>query len=186
MTTYPQTKPEIVIRLREVQRSLTDTVRAMSDEQFETGTSQAWSPSDYLKHLLLSVKPFAKAIGFPPDALKRRFGVIDRPSLPYPEIVGRYQARLAQGARAEDYETILPSSFRVPEGTTNLRLTLIELWDEAHERLFTGLEHWSEADLDTVQILHPAIGNISVREMLFFTIAHNNLHANDIAAQVTA
>lgn len=186
MSSDPQSKPEIVIRLRHVQRDLSDTVHTMSAVQFEAGTPQSWSPADYLKHLLLSVKPFAKALSFPPDALKRRFGEITRPPLPYAEVEAKYRARLAEGIRAEDYAAVMPVTFRLPEGTTDLRTTLVDLWDEAHERLFTGLEQWSEADLDTVQMLHPAVGAISVREMLFFTLFHNALHTRDIAAAVSA
>jgi hypothetical protein len=182
----PQTKPEIIIRLRQVQRDLSDTVRNMPAPQFERGTAQAWSPADYLKHLLLSVKPFAKALSFPPDALKRRFGEITRPPLSYAELEAKYRARLAEGIRAEDYEAVTPATFRIPEGTTDVRATLVDLWEEAHERMITGLEHWSEGDLHAVQILHPALGGISVREMLFFTIFHNTLHAEDIAASGSA
>lgn len=186
MISDPQTKPEIIIRLLQVQRDLSDTVRKMSTAQFERGTAQAWSPADYLKHLLLSVKPFAKALTFPPDALKRRFGDVTRPPLTYAELEAKYQARLAEGIRAEDFESVTPATFHMPEGTTDMQATLVDLWDEAHERMFTGLEHWSEADLDTVQILHPALGGISVREMLFFTIFHNTLHTGDIVASGSA
>jgi DinB superfamily len=182
MSSDPQSKPEIIIRLRQIQHDLANSVRSMSDAQFERGSAQSWSPEAYLKHLLLSIKPFGKALSFPPDALKRRFGEVTRPPFRYTEVEAQYQARLAQGIRAEDYEAVTPTTFRLPEGTTDVQATLIDLWDEAHERMITGLEHWSEADLDTVQILHPALGAISVRAMLFFTIFHNALHAGDIAA----
>jgi len=44
------------------------------------------------------------------------------------------------------------------------------------------LVHWSETDLDTHQFQHAALGMITVREVLFFTIFHNTLHWNDIRA----
>lgn len=182
----PYTRSEIVERLRHIQHGVSATVRAIPAERFEQGSAQAWSPADYLKHLLLSVKPFAKAVTFPPDALRRRFGAPQRPSLPYAGVVARYEARLGEGIRAEDYENILPASFRLPEGfvasPANLQVYLVELWNDAHDRMIDGLEGWSEADLDGVAILHPAIGTISVREMLFFTIFHNTLHWGDIRA----
>ena len=176
----PQSKPEIIDQLRLVQHGVSETVQGISAARFEQGTAQAWSPGDYLKHLLLSVKPFAKAVGFPPAALRRRFGEVSQPPQSYGTIVAAYQARLAQGIRAEDYEAITPGAFRVPEGTVDLKAYLVGLWDDAHERMITGLAQWSEADLDTIQIMHPALGSVSVREMCFFTIAHNKLHWNDI------
>ncbi len=176
----PYLKPEIVEQLREVQRGVHQSAADMSSEAFFRGTAEAWSACDYLKHLLLSVKPFAKAMTYPPDALKRRFGESSRASTRYAELVARYEARLSEGIRAEDYDLIMPANFRMPDGVEDLRAYLIDLWDEAHDRMIEGMDHWSEADMDSVQILHPALGTITVREMLFFTIFHNRLHWNDI------
>ena len=182
----PYSKPEIVERLREIQRGVTATVEAIPAARFDAGSAEVWSPAGYLKHLLLSVKPFAKAVTFPPDALKRRFGAPSRPSMPYADLVARYQARLDEGVRAEDYDAILPTAFRMPDDIADVQAYLTGLWNEAHDRMIGGLAGWNEADLDGVQILHPAIGSISVREMLFFTISHNTLHWNDIRAAVSA
>ena len=184
--TDPHSKPEIIDALRQVQHTVAETVQRIPAAQFERGSAESWSPADYLKHLLLSFKPFAKAISFPPAALKRRFGEVSHPPMTFSKVVARYQARLDEGVRAEDYEAVTPATFRLPEGSLgydaerDLQTTLLDLWNEAHERMFTALDQWTEADLDTVQILHPAIGSISVREMLFFTLYHNNLHGNDI------
>lgn len=182
----PYTKPEIVERLRAIHLGVVATVDSIPAAQFDAGSAESWSPAGYLKHLLLSVKPFAKAVTFPPDALKRRFGSPARPSIPYADLVARYQARLDEGARAEDFEGILPTSFRMPDDVADIQVYLVDLWNEAHERMFGGLENWSEDQLDGVAILHPAIGTISVREMLYFTIFHNTLHWNDIRAVVAA
>lgn len=176
----PQTKPEIVAQLRHAQQDVAGTVRQIEPDRFVRGSADSWSASDYLKHLLLSVQPVSKALGLPPAALKRRFGEVSHAPLTYSQITARYHVRLDEGVRAEDYENITPATFRMPEGMTDPQAGLIELWDEAHEKLFAGLENWSEADLDSVQILHPALGGISVREMLFFTLYHNRMHGNDI------
>ena len=178
----PQTKADIIEHLRIVQHRLDATVQSIPATDFERGTAEVWSPANYLKHLLLSVKPFAKAITFPPDALRRRFGTATQPSLTYAGLVALYQARLAQGIRAEDYDTVMPTTFRVPDDTLDLQVYLLDLWNEAHDRMIEGLGRWSEADLDTIAILHPAIGSITTREMFFFIIYHNTLHTNDIRA----
>ncbi|MEO8394136.1 MAG: DinB family protein [Chloroflexota bacterium] len=182
----PQTKPEIIERLREIQHGLSATVQPIPSAHFDHGTADAWAPANYLKHMLLAIKPFAKAITFPPDALRRRFGTSDRPSLTYAELVARYQARLDQGIRAEDFESVMPTTFRIPDGTADLQSYLLDLWNEAHDRMIDGLGQWSEADLDAGAILHPALATITVREMLFFTLYHNALHWNDIRLAVAA
>ncbi len=176
----PQTKPEIIERLREIQHGLSATVHPLSPAHFDRGTADAWSPANYLKHLLLAIKPFAKAITFPPDALRRRFGTADRPSLTYADLVARYQARLSEGIRAEDYDSVMPTTFRIPDDTPDVQSYLLDLWNEAHDRMIGGLGQWSETDLDAGAILHPALATITMREMLFFTVYHNALHWNDI------
>lgn len=178
--TDPRTKPEIIAQLRQVQAQVAETVLRISPAQFERGSAASWSPSDYLRHLLLSVKPVSKALGFPPAALRRRFGEVTHPPQDFAQITARYRARLDEGVRAEDYENVTPAAFRIPETMTDPQAGLVAVWHEAHEKLYAGLENWSEADLDAVQMLHPALGGISVREMLFFTIAHNRLHGEDI------
>lgn len=176
----PQSKAEIVEQLRQVQDSISEIIQRMPAEQFYQGTPASWSPCNYLKHLLLSVKPFAKGMNYPPEQIKRMFGESPRPSMTYAELVAKYQARLDDGIRAEDYDAIMPTTFRIPEGTTDVQTYLITTWDEANERLITGLAQWSETDLDTHQLLHPAIGPVTIREMLFFTLYHNRTHGNDI------
>lgn len=176
----PYSKREIIEHLKHIESDLAITVDAIAQEQFYVRNGDEWSASDYLKHLLLSVKPFAKGMNFPPTQIKKLFGEAERPSMTYTELVAVYQGRLDDGVRAEDYEGVTPFTFRIPEGTSNVREYLVEAWHETHQKLYAGLEQWSEEDLDTHQMVHPAIGAITVREMLFFTIHHNRLHANDI------
>ena len=184
----PQTKAEMIERLREVQDGLSVTVRAIPPAHFDRGTAQDWSPASYLKHLLLAVKPFAKGISYPPAQIKRMFGEPDHPSRSYAELVTFYQSRLAEGVRAEDFPNIIPDSYRMPEGiaAADVQMVLVQTWDDAHNKLFDGLAHWSETDLDTHQFQHAALGMITAREVLFFTLFHNTLHWNDIRAASTA
>jgi DinB family protein len=178
----PQSKAEIVEQLQQVRRGLSETVEQMPAEQFYRGTAEAWSACDYLQHLLLSNKPFAKGLTLPCAEIKKLFGEPSRPSMSYAGLVAKYHGRLDDGIRAEDYQPVTPVSFRMPEEITDVQAYLLKSWTETHEKMYGGLAHWSESDLDTNQLMHPAMGLITVREMLFFTIYHNTLHWNDIQA----
>jgi hypothetical protein len=180
MMTSPHTKSQLIEQLSQVQRGVAETVQAMSASQFTSGTDEAWSAANYLKHLILSVKPFAKAIGLPPAQLQRMFGKPERPSMSYDELVVRYQERIADGVRAEDFERVTPASYRMPEGVENEQEYLLKTWNDSNRRLFDALQRWDEADLDRYQVPHAALGTITVREMLFFTLHHNTLHWRDI------
>jgi hypothetical protein len=39
-----------------------------------------------------------------------------------------------------------------------------------------ALDRWSEAALDSVQMPHPLLGRLTAREMIFFTLYHNQHH----------
>lgn len=178
--TDPTSKAEVMEQLRLVQRSILDDIHAMSVAQFNTGAAEAWSAAGYLKHLILSIKPVAKALGFPPERLQSLFGLAETPSRPYTQVVVAYQARLAEGIRAEDYEKVTPGFYRIPEGVTDEKVYLTETWEESNNRLLAAVEGWDEDKLDTHQMPHPAIGMVTIREMLFFTLFHNRLHAQDM------
>jgi uncharacterized damage-inducible protein DinB len=183
----PQTRDEIVAQLQHVQANLTNTVQAILDEQFDKGTPDSWSAAGYLKHLILSIKPFAKALNFPKEQLQKMFGTPDHPSRTYADLVALYKARLSEGVRAENYEAITPVVYRLPEDLQDLKAYLLDVWNDSNNRLLTALQAWDDAELDAYQIPHPAIGLLTIREMLFFTVHHNTLHWHDIEqASVTA
>jgi hypothetical protein len=175
----PYTKSEIADQLVRIQLGLTETIQSASDEQLSRGTTESWSAADYVKHLILSVKPFAKGLNLPPDQMRSMFGSPDRPSRDYDGVVAAYKARLAAGIRAEDYPAVTPVVYRMPEDAPSLREYLVETWNDSNDRLLSALNKWNEADLDVYQLPHPAVNLLTLREMLFFTIYHNTLHWND-------
>jgi DinB superfamily len=180
MMNNPHTKNELLDELRTVQRSVGENIRAMTESQFNTGTEQSWSAAGYVKHLILSIKPVAKAMSLPLERLQSMFGQSDRPTRTYDELVAAYQARLAEGIRAEDFDRVTPGFYRFPEGSTDEKEHLTQTWDESNQRLLTALEQWDETALDSYQLPHPAIGMVTAREMVYFTLFHNRLHGQDI------
>jgi hypothetical protein len=173
-------KPSIIEELRQTQVELSDTLQALSQEQFEASEGDSWSASGYLKHLILSNKPFVKGLNLPKEKLGAMFGESSNGSRSYDDLYSVYKGRLSEGIRAENFEKVTPDFYRLPEGITEEKSYFVETWNETHERLYDALESWEESDLDRYQLPHPAIGNITVREMLYFTIFHNRLHLNDI------
>jgi hypothetical protein len=173
------TKTEINERLEETRHGLAATVNAMSANQFQHAVA-GWSADGYLKHLLLSVKPFVRVLEMGPAAVHQLFGTPEQSTRTYDDFVQVYQSRLAEGVRAESYDNVVPDSYRMPEGITDAQQHLVQTWHESHDRLTAALQQWTEDDLNQHQLPHPAIGLITVREMLYFTVHHNKLHWQDI------
>jgi hypothetical protein len=178
---HPYSKNELIEQLSQIQETITDTVEKMSPEQFHTGTAEAWSPADYLKHLILGVKSVAKGMSMPKEQLQSLFGQPVSSSRTYAELVAFYQAHLDAGVRAEDYDGFMPTTYRLPGEVEDLKSYLVATWQESNARLINALDSWEEADLDHYQLPHPALKMITVREMMFFTLHHNILHGQDIA-----
>lgn len=176
----PQTQTEIIQQIEAISHGVSNTIGQMAAEQFTTGTESSWSAESYLKHLLLSIKPLAKAIHFPAEQLQKMFGLSERPSRTYAEVVAAYQKRLNEGIRAEDFSPVTPMVYRFPDGVSDQHGYLLQSWAESNAKLVKGIGSHTETELDSLQMPHPAIGTITMREILFFTIFHNDLHWRDI------
>lgn len=175
-------KSTIISELRKTQTELSDYVQSISQSQFEQRQGESWSAEGYLKHLILSNKPFVKGLNLAKEGLAKMFGESSKGSRSYEDLTALYKSRLAEGVRAENFDKVTPDFYRIPEGITDEKAYFVDTWNETHEKLYVALENWEESDLDRYQIPHPAIGNITIREMLYFTISHNRLHYNDICA----
>jgi hypothetical protein len=176
----PQNQQDIIEQLATVQQAISNDIARMTETQFCGGISESWSAEGYLKHLLLSTKPVAKAMGFPAEVLEKQFGLAEHSSRSYADLVSAYQKRLNEGIRAEDFDKVVPVFYRFPEGITDERAYLVQSWNETNQRLISAAQQKTEAELDRLQLPHPAVGMLTLREMLFFTIHHNTLHWHDM------
>ncbi|MCE7948660.1 MAG: DinB family protein [Chloroflexi bacterium CFX4] len=178
--TTPHSKAELIEVLDEVGQGITGTVQALSPQAFERESDGEWSAAGYLQHLILSVKPLAKALALPAEQVQSLFGQPDHPSRDYAALATFYKARVNQVFPNGAPNPIAPNTYRFPDGITDKKAYLVQTWQEAHQRLLQALARWEEADLDAYQLPHPAMGLMTLREMLFFTHFHNALHWDDI------
>ena len=178
--TIIQDKASISDKLKALQASIHQTIETMPEDKLYTGTETEWSPADYLKHIIISVKSFAKGLHIPKDQLGNMFGKSENGSMTYDELVALYDGKIDAGMKAEMAPNITPMNYRMPEDIEDVRAYLLETWNNANQRLIDALEDWSEDDLDIYQLPHPATGPITMRDMYFFTIHHNELHGEDI------
>jgi hypothetical protein len=56
-------------------------------------------------------------------------------------------------------------------------------WSAASRDLQTRIASWDEAPLDRYCLPHPALGRLTVREMLFFSLYHNAHHLNLVVSR---
>ena len=93
----------------------------------------------------------------------------------YAEIQALYQRALSMGARA--FGPFLPT----PGGT---QAEAVAEYSGSTELLTRACLHWSQPELDHYAMPHPVLGLLSVREMLFFTVYHNQHHLNGVRSKL--
>ena len=174
----PSARPELIRELHSVHKQSTVFWSSFATPELFEPIGKAWSPADNLRHLLKSNRPVARALEVPRPALMVRFGLTWRRSRTYVELRETYLTALAGGVTAGRFA---PSPEPPPADPDAARRELMEKREMVAARLLAALTRWSEWSLDHLVMPHPALGKLTAREMLFFTLYHNTHHVENVA-----
>ncbi|MFT4664824.1 MAG: hypothetical protein ACI9VN_001552 [Patescibacteria group bacterium] len=164
----PQSKEEIKLALHSVFEDLADYLSTLSEVDFIKPYQEKWSDAEHLAHLIMSAFPVANGLK-QNKFIFRVFGTAKNGSRTFDKLEEAYKERLAAGQRADAKRT--PSSKDI---TTKEQM--LANWNTILQKLEERIEGWSESDLDKYRVPHPALGKITMREMLFFTVFHSEHH----------
>ncbi len=171
----PVTRTELAQALADVDAHVAAFFGSLSADEYGARAGTSWSPAQDLEHLNMTVQAVTRGLVAPRWFLRWRFGKAARPSRSYDEIRTAYDAALAQGGKS-------PAAF-VPAdpgssstGADVQRNRDLERWAKRNRRMRDALDRWSEAALDTLQMPHPLLGRLTAREMILFTLSHNQHH----------
>lgn len=164
--------------LARLHQQIGKSLAGFSDDAFFEPQGEHWSPAGHIRHLAKCVRPVAQAMGLPKWLLRLRFGKSKNGSRSFEQVRDHYLGTLKTGeAQAGGYG---PSS-AVPElSPAEWRAKIMRHFDEAGHQLDAAFDGWSEKQLDSVQLAHPILGPMTLREMLYFTLYHNAHHARRI------
>ena len=168
---------EIARELRALHARSRELWNGFSTTEFFFPLGDAWSPADNVRHLLKTNRPVLRALTTAKILLVFRFGAGVRASQSYSEIRERYLARLAAGLTAGRFA---PRPLGSSDQTEEQRKSLMAALDQVLESLTAAVANWSEWQLDRLRLPHPALGRLTVREMLFFTLYHNFHHVQNV------
>ena len=166
------TRDEIVRKLDEVQDESGRYWGAFDAPSFFARLGDAWSPAENVRHLVKSIRPVTKALKVPRILLRLKFGKPDHPSATYDALVERYHGLLAAGGNAGRFA---PSP-REERDLEARREEILAQHADANRELRATIVRWSDAALDRDQLPHPLLGNLTIREMLYFTLYHQLHH----------
>ena len=155
-------------------------LRSLPADLFVQAQGEKWSPAEHVRHLSKSVRPVALALGLPRFMLWLRFGRASAGSRSFEVMRETYLARLAAGATAGRFT---PSPQAPAADAAAYREGILTAWRTANADLRSRIAGWDEEALDRYLLPHPALGKLTVREMLFFTLYHNAHHLNLVAGR---
>jgi len=162
-------KPQIISALNEKVDAFNNYITPLNKEQFEATPNGKWSAGQNLDHLIRAIKPLQLAYGLPKFALLIMFGKTNRPSRTFDELVEKYKTKLAAGGKAS-------GPFIPPTINFEKKDSLLKKYSDQKQKLIAKIEKQSEKDLDVFILPHPLLGKVTLREMLYFTIHHNEHH----------
>lgn len=174
MTTI-RTKPEIISALQDSNKHMQEWFSAIPATEYFTRQGDVWSAADNVDHVIKALKPIVLALKLPRLVLKIFFGGPKHSSRPYEEVCGIYSEAISNGAKASGQFLPSEGSAQDKERAKTMQLQKAE---KVIQDLVSALEKWEDNTLNQCQLPHPIIGNLTMREMLFFTIHHNLRHAS--------
>jgi hypothetical protein len=134
---------------------------------FRQPQAEKWSVAQHVLHLINSVKGIAGALK--DTTTLQQFGRAERPSRTYEAMAIFYTESLAaRQAKGMPYNHL---------DTGNISKTeLLGQFMAINIKLLERIAPISESDLDTLQLPHPLLGILTLREMLYFTAVHTEHH----------
>ena len=167
-------REEMLRKLDDVQAESAAYWRSFDTPAFFAKLGEGWSPAENVRHLVKSIRPVTKALGVPRLFLRLKFGKPRRASVGFEELRERYQGLLDAGGKAGRFA---PSP-REQGDLESWRKEILQQHAEANRALRAAIARWPEAAFDEYQLPHPLLGNLTVREMLYFTLYHQLHHIN--------
>jgi hypothetical protein len=168
-----KSKEEIVTELGESFELLCHACHSVSDNLFNQSLEGKWTPAENFQHLVTATKMTSLAFTLPKFLHVILYGRPQRTSHGFSKVVDNYHRRLAEGAKA--------SGVYVPKKTDYQKDVLNKKLVEEGSKLITAINRkWTDEQLDRYQISHPILGLLTVRELAYFTVYHNEHHLETI------
>ncbi|MFK7934721.1 MAG: DinB family protein [Saprospiraceae bacterium] len=166
----PQTKAEILAELNKAFDALAETTITMDQTAYDTiPHGDKWSAAGHHEHIMLSNAASATALK-QPAAFFARFGALDRAPLNYQDLKSTYQEKSKR-------VVLKPSSKYAPTANApKSREELLTSWKMVQTKLNERLNKWSDEELEKAVLPHPAVGLMTMKEMMLFTIYHTWHH----------
>ncbi len=153
--------------------ALVNTANLFTEDTFFRRPAEGkWSAAENIEHLVLVTKSMVVLFS-KPEVMVERWGTVDRPSRGYDEIAEAY-IKATNGAGKSPERA-------VPQATEPTQASQLNKFKQMNEEYLKAVGSLTESQLNTCQVPHPFIGNITVKEVLHFMTFHISHHHKAIA-----
>jgi hypothetical protein len=160
-------KSEIIKNLRDSHVAFWETASQLPNPTIPK--NKKWSVYQNVDHINIGIMRLGNYLALPKSQIETLCGLSERDSITYEKLVKIYLNTMASGIKATD-------AF-IPELNLNGKIEeLINKGKNLLETFISNLDDWTESDLDLYHCPHPALGTITIREILYFTIYHVQHH----------
>jgi hypothetical protein len=172
-TGAPSACDDIVRALRQLHAEGHAFATSIALPEFFAPQVDRWSPAVHIRHLTRSTRPVMQALALPRWIVRLRFGRATTASRSFDQLVADYRAALAAGGQAPPAFVPVPNTGAT---THEARVAILHSWDRSIRGVEQHAARWRDSDLDLLRLPHPLLGQLTVREILLFTVYHTAHH----------
>ena len=163
--------PQLKENLKAAFKRTTTWVENQPIENFNKEITEGkWTIAQHVFHLTKSTKAVSKGMSMPKMVLRTMFGKNNREERTLDQLRNKYKGVLAQtGMKAPpEYSAKVDRQFELKP--------LIKRFNGELEDMLKALDKFDEAALTKHIMPHPAVGKLTIREFMYFTILHTDHH----------
>ncbi len=160
-------KSEIIANLNDSHTAFWETAMQLPNPTIPK--NEKWSVYQNIDHINIGLLRLGNYLALPKAQIETLCGLSERRSTTYEKLVKIYLNAMSSGIKAtEPFIPELNLNGNMEEVISNGKNLL--------KALLSNLDDWTEEELDLYHCPHPALGTITVREVLYFTIYHVQHH----------
>jgi len=160
---------EITAQLKAKYDEFIHHIDQMGERDYLFSYQKKWNAAQQLNHLVLCVQPLVYVYSLTDVAIEEKFGRIVRVNKTYDELKEIYLSKLEQGGKA-------PEQF-VPQAQMLLsKEELVQQLTGLITKLNEAILKIEPTDFESLQIPHPVLGLITLKEMAYNAIYHVEHH----------
>ncbi len=166
-------KQEIIKRIQQNYQLFIDYIQQLNDKEFMFSYQQKWTAGQQLHHIVICVKPLTQVFGMDKTMIAQNFGTSDRENVDYETLRTKYVQKLEEGGKA-------PERFLPEDVSLEQKNILCEQLSQLIIDLCNKIDNFDEKSLETLNIPHPLLGALTLKEMLYNCIYHVEHHHHQI------